>query len=437
MPTKTEEDIPDLVVTSRTQSPEYIKKFLEDQGYQTEVTEINDEVFVLPVGDPENPDAPLAEDVVTEPVVETPPVPEIVPEPPKPADPPKPKPGSAKLKERLEKTKQELEAKRLENEQLLAELTSARKAAKPEVVPPAAPVVVAEEPVKEFKVPPKPEFKVPKLDDPEINGDWDKLQMETIEAQRRYSEQMVDWSDQRRNVQYQEEQYKREQENKRQAKEVELAQRANDEKLKEVRDRWSNILDVGKSKYSDFDEKTQFNHPKKITNTVISEALLHLDEAPDLIYYISTHPDEANKLVEQTMLPEKDGKLAATPQDWEKALRKAYVTLGRWSTSIVEKAAEESDVSDDLEDLDDNTIPVVVAPDPPAPAPVAVAPPKPPTTTVSGPPKPAVKPKPVPPTPLKPGTGGGYRKLRDMTAEEMASLHPDDYRKRYENGEMR
>lgn len=429
MPTKTEEDIPDLVVTSRTQSPEYIKKFLEDQGYSTEVSEINDEIFVLPVGDPaDTPPDPVADDVV----LDAPPVPEVVPEPLKPVDPPKPKPGSAKLKERLEKTKQELEAKRAENERLIAELEAARKP-KSEIVAPVVTLApVAEEPAREFKAPAKPEFKVPKLDDPEINGDWDKLQLETIEAQRRYTEQTAEYYEERRRVQTEEQQYKQEQERKRQAQETNAAQQANEQKLQEVRDRWSNILEVGKSKYDDFGEKTSVNHPKPVVNTVINEALLNLDNAPDLIYWISTHPDEANKLVEQTMLPEKDGRISATSADWEKALRKAYVTLGRISASIVEKVAEAE------EDLDDVDVPEDVAP----PAPVVIPdPPKPPAPAVApvavAPPKPAVKPKPVPPTPLKPGTGGGYRKLRDMTAEEMAGLHPDDYRKRYENGEMR
>lgn len=426
MSTTTEQDLPEIVISSRTQSEEFINKHLESLGYRVQTTTIDDSIAVPVESEPQVEEstegAPPAEEQVAEEVVTEP---EAVPEPVAPPPPAehKSKPGSAKLKEKLEKTRLELEETRRFQAELKAELEALKNRpveVKVEVPKPPEPEA------PKFELPKKPEFKMPTLDDPEVGGDFDKLQVGIAQAQVKFLEDTLAWNSEVDKVKKQEERYNKERQDK-QNNDVQEAQQ------QDINNKWNAILEKGKTKYDNFQEEVYKTHTKMIKNNAMSEALLHLDNSEDLIYWISTHPDEANKLAEETLLPnEKNSKVTATADDWNKSLRKVYVAFGKIAASIVDPAPKVVDPpAPEEEDYEEDD----QAPEPVAVAPRVVAPKAAPVVPKAEAPKP--KPKPTPPSTVGGRNSGGYRRLKEMTPEEIQALHPDEYRERYQKGEMR
>lgn len=430
-------ELPELVISSRTQSEETIKKILKAQGYDNvEVEEQSDATGGVPSDEDE---AEVEVDEPTEPVVETPVVetpktpdpvvPPVVETPAPPAETQKTKePGSKRYKRERDQARADLEASRTAQAKFAEELEEIKKTlAKAGTTETPKPTVV-EQPKQ---APPKPVLILPKLDDPGIDGDWDKLQAATTNVTVEHAEKISDWKDEVRELKRSEERAatKRIEDESRSAEET-----AQNEFVK----KWDkNVIEKGKSKYTDFMEVAGKTHDKPIINVAMQLALLDLDNGSDLVYWLSTHPDEANALVKATILPDKNGKITATPAEWESAVKKATYQFGRISASIVDKVPEPEDEDEDDEETPAVT-PVAVAP------PVPVTPPTPPTATTvvatpagqpAGVPVPKVKPKPTPADTVGGRGGAGYRRLNQLSEAEIRNMSPDDYRKRKDAGE--
>jgi hypothetical protein len=455
-------ELPDLIITSRTQSQETINKILKDQGMEVSFEgEVSDE--------------PAEEEVVEEPVVETspadatPPAEPVVeaapvaaePEPAAPGQPHKSKPGSKKYKEQRDQARIELEALKLEQsrrdaerlteiqdlKRKLAETPAPRQAEAP-------PVAVVEQPKPALPEKPKlsiPKFIPPKLSDPDIDNDFDKLEevraqrmeehnREVAQATEEYTDKIADWRDQVREARERE---------KRLADEAGAAsaREAQEAATRAWQEDFNKIVEVGKTRYSDFVEKGNMLHfdeagrPKPIKSYLMDEALIRIsredpEQAADLLHWIATHPDEASALAKATTYPEKDGKITRTPADDDRFLRKIYVQFGKVTASLTppQPPAAGDEPDDEQEEEEVTEEPVVETP--PAPVAAPPAPVNPPVATTPAPPAPKAgtppAKKPTPPSTVGNRGTSGKKALSQMTQAEVASLDPGQYRKLYE-----
>lgn len=459
-------ELPELVVTSKTQSKEDIDKILKNQGWEVTYseTETDEPAPVELEEEPIDPAAPPAEPVVDAPpaepaAVEPPPAEPVATEPPAPGAPHK-KPGSRKYKEQRDQARIELEALKLEqtrrDTERLAEIQDLKSklekvpAVRQEPVETPAPVVNTPAAV----LPDKPKLVLPKLikprlDAPEFDNDWDKWseavgkaeeewQAAVAQANEEHQEKIVDWKDEVKAIKQREVQAVADQA-------ASVAREAERVKNEAAQGEYAKIVESGKSRYDDFEAVANKDHGKIVASRPMQEALRRLgsenaEEAADLVHWIGTHPDEANALAKSTLLPEKDGKITATDADWDRLMRKVYVEFGKISATLTPPTKTAPVAGDELEEEDEEEAPEEPVETPPA-APVAVTPPTPEPPPPAAPPAapktgpPPVK-KPQPSSPVGNRSSAGYRTLKQMAQAEIQVMNPDEYRKRYEAGEM-
>ncbi len=459
------QELPDLIVTSKTQSQGTIDKILKDQGYDVNYSnETNDEPVAVEVEEEPAPvEVPPADAVPPSEVpIETPPAAAAPdPEPAAPGQPHKSKPGSRKYREQRDQARIELEALKLEQgrrdaerlteindlKRKLAEAPAPRQATE-------APAPVAEQPKPTLPEKPKlvqPKFNAPKLTDPDIDNDFDKL--EEVRAQRmeewqaavaqateEHNDKVADWRDQVREVKERE---------RRLADEAVAtsAREAQDAVTRAWQQDFEKIVEVGKARYSDLAEKGGVSHfdesgkPKIIKSFLMDQALVKIskddpEQAADLLYWISTHPDEAHTLAKATVYPtDKDGKITRTQEDDDRFLRKIYVKFGQVAAGLTPPqppvAGDEPDDEQEEDEVEEPAVEVPPAPVavPPAPAAQPAAPSTPPPAPKAG--TPPAK-KPTPPSTVGNRGTSGKKALSQMTEAETRGLSNEQYRKLYE-----
>jgi hypothetical protein len=467
-------ELPELVITSKTQTAEYIKNHLESQGFETvEVTEMNDEVRVeSPTEETPPADVPPA-DPPADAVPPDPPVEEVVDdddeeEPPPPATPPvvKKESGAQRYKRQRDEAKAEAEALKIEQARKDGELAELRRQMAERAVPPVTPPAETKPADPEAALPPEPvaptipprptlalpELVEPDINDPEIGGDFDKWTAATAKARKDWQAELTrlqdehvdkvsDWRDEKKRL---------EQDHARAVtdRQEQIAKQQRDQvRTAEERER-EQIFTDGEQRYPDFREKAAVDHKKIVFSGAMNAVITEIgsedkQRAADLIYWISTHPDEAHALALATELPtDKDRTKVNAPEAIQKAVRKAWIQLGKVTVAPPTPPETPPAAGDPpaVEDPDPEVPAAETAP-PAAPQPPAAAPAVPP----AAPPAPAAGQRPVTPPPVKPQpitpvgsrASVGYKTLKQMSQEEVRKLHPDDYRKRDEAGEWR
>lgn len=395
-------ELPELVITSKTQSPETIKKILEDQGYQTadfEVEGTSDappaealpaETKPAPVVPPEPvvPD-PLAavpagappagdddEEEEEEVVAVTPPAP-----PAAGSEPPKKKPGSVKLKEKLQAQVQE-------NATLKAEVERLKTLAPPAPAAAAPPPAEAPAPVPE----------------PELRAKPTWADFEDAEDQHTaFTEAITEWTVDKK--EFVKEKARREQE-KIDAPAREAAKRATAEQT-EVFEGFRNRTTPVRERHPDFDQKIAAIPPSPVMAAVV----MREEDGPELAYWLADNPDELLALNDATKTD-----ATSTPAQVQSAMGKMHQALGRIRYIISQEGPSGEEPNREVP--------------PPAPAP--------PVTQVPPAAAPVGAPPPKKATPVAPvGARGASssKTLAQMTPEEIRAMPPDEYRSRVEKGE--
>lgn len=459
-------ELPELIVTSKSQSRETIDAILKAQGYNvSNLEEQSDEIS--PEVPPETPPEPPAVEQPTvepvEPPAAEPADEEETEEPAAPATPavatePKKKGTAQRYKDQRDQARQDAETIRLEKARLEGELEVLRRQQAPPTSTPAPAAATAPAvelaPIPDLKLPDRPILQRPEYTEPDINaagidGDFDKWneartkatrewQDTVLKLQEQHSEKLYDWKDQVRDLKAQHERAISDRAANQAKSQADTAQAARAAEF-------NKILEDGKSRYADFEEKSKKDHGKIISSGAMGGVIYEIgledkQTAADLIYWISTHPDEAFNLAKLTALPtDTDPKAVNSPADIATAMRKAWVHFNKVTRGLVteqrsdpgEKPPEEE--APEVEEAVTETAPPAEPPKPIVKAPPAQAPPAAPAAGL----KPAALPpvKPAVHTPVGNRSAGAYKKLRDMSSEELKGLHPDEYRKRFEAGE--
>ena len=377
-------ELPELVITSKTQSPAKIREILEGQGYKDfEMRDMTEEIGnppappaeptppaeVPPVETPPAGDHPVAgeEDEEEEEVVEaTPPAP--------PADgsavPPKKKPGSAKLKEKVAALTTELET-------LKQTLAAKPPAAEPTPTPVAKP---AEEPEPTLRAKPK----------------WEDFS-EAEDQVAAFTEAMAEFKVDERD-------FKQEKARREKEKAEAPARQAMADAEAENRRVQTTFLERStavKAEHPDFDQKLNAIPPTPVMASVV----LREEDGPQLAYWLANNPDELTALNAATKTEAGD-----SPAKVQAAIGKVHQALGRIRYIMSQEQAPPPESRET----------------PPAAPPAT---PKPPAAAAPAPPAPPAKPKPTPVTPVGSRAATHVKTLAQMSAEEVRALHPDDYRR--------
>lgn len=404
-------ELPELVITSKTQPASVIRQLMKDQGYEDAdfaVDSTSDQ--------PSEPEVPAAEPAAEPevPAAAEPQVPaagqeagdeddddeEEAPPPAAaaPAQPPaKPKSGSAKLKEKLS-------AKEQENATLKAELDRLRtQAPVPAAAAPApAPAAAPPEPEPELRAKPKFEDFADSEDQLDAfttaNGEWllDKREFERDKVKRA--------------------------EEKRTApqREAEAAAQAEQQRVSE---QFVQRATAVRQEHPTFDQEIVASKP---TPTVVSVVTRQKD-GPTLALWLARNPDELEAVNALTILSP-----TATQAEKNDAVADVIAEMGRIRYLISQQGMTERPTNREVP-------PPAPPATPPAntqpPAPAAAAPPATPPVT----PAPAagaptrVKPQPVIPVGSRGATT--QKTLAQIGPEELRNMNPDEYRRRIEKGE--
>lgn len=393
-------ELPELVITSKTQSPETIKKILEDQGYKTADFEVEGASDGPPV---ETPPAEEPLDPETPPVTDPPPpevpagappagddddeeeeAPPVTPPAPPAAgqEPPKKKPGSVKLKEKLQTQVQENIALKAEVERL-------------KTLAPAAPVVTAPPPAEPAATEPDPVLRPkPVWADFENEEDQNAALIDAV----------VEWNIDKRD--FDQAKAKRAQD-KIEAPAREAAKLAETEQA-QVFETWKTRTTPVKERHTDFDQKITAIPPSPVMAAVV----MREEDGPELAYWLADNPDELLHLNELTKT---DGK--STPAQIQTAMGKMHQALGRIRYIISQEGPSGEEPN---REVPPTTPPPPVTPVPPAAAaPVGAPPPK----------------KATPVAPVGARGASPNKTLAQMTPDEIRTMAPDEYRRRVEKGE--
>ncbi len=391
-------ELPEIVISSKTQSKEVIDALLKEQGY--EVTDYT----LGETTDAPAPEAAPVEDKPAEPVVEAPPAEEIpagevageeeeeveaaapaeVPATPAPAGERKNVPGSVKNKLKLQAKEQEIL-------DLKARLEALEKRPAPSAAAPA--------PAAEVK-PPEPE---PELRAKPVWADFESADDQLAAYTEAVGEWVVD------NREFQKDKERREKE-RTEAPVREAAERTAAEN-KQVLDSWVERTTPVKEKYPDFDRKISEIPPTPVMASVV----MREDDGPELAYWLADNPDELLALNAATKTD-----AGSTPAQVQVAMGKMHQALGRIRYIMSQDGQPAGEPSREAPPT-----PPVQAPPVPQKPPAAAAPPA----------KPVVPVKPAPVTAVGSRGGSSNKTLANMTDGELKALHPDEYRRRIEKGE--
>jgi hypothetical protein len=388
-------DLPELVLGSRTQSSEDIQKVLSDQGYEGVTVDTQSDGPVPAVqteeadttsssvpsteaggdaGDVEG-ETPEGEETASETAEEEPQAQAVTGN--------KPKGGFKKKLAKLQS----------ENDDLKRQLAE-RSAEKPAEVK-------VEEPVIEI-----PSAKVkPTLEDLNEDGtpkyaDYDELTVA-----------IVDWRAEERDRQ----KLETDQTARKTKADEEAAATATAEK-EAFENRWKEQMEVGKSNHDDFE--TVYGQSITMPAAVpLTEAIKDSDIGAELVYYLAKHKDELDRLNQLLALP-KD----CTQAQFRAKMRIAYRELETLEATVSQSIGTEEEThaaegSEETRTTDATRESREAAPKPkPAAAPPAAAPAQP-------------KPKPEPIKPIGNRGPGTRKRLNELTRDEMNSLSPDELRK--------
>ena len=450
-------ELPELIITSKTQSSQKIKEILASQGY--DVSHMEEQTDDPPAVEVPPADPGDTAEVIAEPTDATPPAVETtrVAEPTEPAaEVEKKKSGAARYKAQRDEARAELERIRLENAKKDGELEELRRQpARTEAPAKIAELPVAadtDEPIPDPVIAPKPKLELPKMvrplvTDPQFDNDFDKWQEAVAAAEDKWREQIAaanedynekfsDWKDQKKDAERAHAQAIKDRQEKKTRTQTEADKRNWEQEAEE-------ISAVGRTIYPDYDDEAKKDRGKIVCSHTMGAIIRDFGKedkqlAADLIYWIAKHPDEAHEIAKATAVPEKDGKAAFTQEQWNTQVRKAHIQMMKIAKTLTppEKrpaagdtppAAPPVDAEVDPPDEEEVTpTPEVTAPVPPAPAP---------SPAPAAGPKAGSTPPPVKPQPMKPvgaGGGSGYKRLENMTAAEKRNLSPDQYRERWE-----
>lgn len=391
------EELPELVISSKTQSKETIAALMAAQGYETQ------DIIVESVTDAPPPPDP-------EPVVETPPEPEpqvpagdagglseqeveelLTETPSAPAG--GKKTGSQRLKEKLQ-------AKDQENADLRAKLDALQANPPAGTPPPAAPAPAAAAPVAEAPPPtpePEPELKPePKWSD--FEDAEDQLAAFTL-ASSRYAVYESDFI-----------KAKEHREKERKEAPVKEAAAKVEAETREIQTKFRERAEVFKAERPDLDQVIQ---AAPAPTPMLARIVMEAEDGPKLALWLAEHPDELTTLNTQSATDDK-----TTAQQHNAKAAAVYESFGRIRYIM---------------SLDSGTPAGEAPPADPPPPPATQPPPAaaPPATPAATPPK--VKPSPVTPVGSRGATPN--KTLAQMTQDEIRNMPPDEYRRRKEKGE--
>ena len=396
------EDSPDLIFSSKTQTSKELQAVLSEDGYsQFQATDLSD---AAPEPEPPAGDPPAdpPEDPAAPPPDPAAPAPPAAPAGDPPAEPkPKGKPGSQREKEKRQQLETDLEKERTEKQAVLAEKDrlAAQLAALQSNPPAAAPPA----PLPAAGATPAPAATAPAAapEPKEEDFEGDIIAFAVAKAVWQVKEDQRKSAESTRLANEQAETDKRTKEAK-DAQDRLAAQQAADN------ERWNAQVAKAKETHPDLDEL--YARVQK-DNSIIGEQLLAVcvrdrEDGAELMYYLFSHPEEENRL----------SKLVKPPANaTERQIRMLAVTA---HAELNKLAAQLSSAS----------------PQPAAPAAAPLAAPAAPQ-----PPPPAQAPnvpaKPVPPTPVGQRQASSYRRIEQMSQQELRDMPLDEYRKRRDAGE--
>lgn len=415
----------EVVLTSKTQSPETIQKVALELGYSdTTVEEISDESPVdipaegIPAGEQpiDEEQIPPAEETVAE--ADEPVIPEVVEAaPPAPAETEQQK--LSRRKRAILKRDEQITRLSTENETFKRELQEL-KAGLTKPAADTSPVITTKPPVETAE----PE---PTLDDVDENGN---LRYPDYTA---HTKALARWTlrDDRRIEREQAAQATAREESDKQKKQAE-DQRVSAEFNKQSFDeRWTSSSTAGKAMFADFDTVMNTPRPGFAPPKLLGTAVTDREKAAILGYWLMSHPDDEKRCCELATLPAK----FTDAQE-----RRAYAQLGKELDRIeallptVAAADDYVEDPDMLEEIDSQA-----AEETPAPAPKRVA--APPPVAIPAPKSPAKKATPPPSV----GTGRNLppRSLNTLSQDTevnrttLKHMDPDEYRRMREGAAPR
>ncbi len=363
-------EYPEFTIESKTMTPAEVKAALDRAGY--------DSVEPAPDGAPAPPPPPEPEPSSSVP----PPAPgnaaaggDETPAGSEPALEPQPKPkGEGGFKKKITRLQSE-------NDALRRQLEEFKSSAKSGEAPAAAPKADSKPP----EAAPKPKWEdfADAENQMEAWGealtDWKLSERDRLAAEARQTERAK-------------------------AEEEQLRARA-DADSKERMDRWNAQLAEAREAYPDFDAVTvESETPVPMSGTMIT-AMFDSDHGAKLAYWLGKHPEESERIAKLTEIP-------AGASDFE--VRRKMALAVREFAKIEDKIGS-----------------TPVQPTAPAPAPASRETRPAPVATPASP----AKPTPPPPPPVPVGSrGSAQRPLKEMTAEEIRSMDPMEYRRRREAG---
>lgn len=193
---------------------------------------------------------------------------------------------------------------------------------------------------------------------------------------------------------------------------------------KAANERWTKQITAVKATHPDFDAVINKEHAKPVSNNLMLAALRNLDEGAELIYWLGTHPEEAQRIQELTAL-----KKGAPRSEIERKFAIAYREFAKINLPAPSEAG--GDAGDEEEDEDaaspgSRETPATVAAS--APAAPKTEQPKAAAATATA----TAEPKHTPPSIV--GGRGGSRTTDPtrMSEKQLRELPPDEYRKAME-----
>jgi hypothetical protein len=382
------EETPDIILASKTQSAETIQKILDGEYEDVQVASMTDQTEDPPPAEEKPPvEGAPSSSVPSEAGGNAGDDKRETPEGEGKSDPPEPaveqqdqtgkKPGSARLKHRIQEKDAEIGKLTSRLEELERKL--ADNAGKPPEKPAATP-----EPKPEEKAPePKPKPRLAAFVEALTPGD----DYET--AVEQFQDALLDWRDEQKQAQAK----------KPEAPAVEAAPDA------EAVERWNSQVAEAKQVHEDWDEVASKDHGKMVSTPVMVAAVQMLDDGAELAYWLGTHPEEAHRIAKASLLPEKP-----TRAQIDKAFAIVYREFGK--INLLAPAAGGEDI----------------------PEPASAAPsPEPPGTPASREARPAAAPVRPKAEPVKPlgsrGPSPRKRYPQDYSEDELRSLDIEDVRR--------
>lgn len=374
-------ELPELIITSRTQSPETIRKIMEDRGYKVDSAESqSDQPAEAVVEVPETPE--VKEPPEEAPAEEAKPAEEAGEEESeegKKAEEKKKEAGSAKYKRQRDEARakaDDLEAKLRETEAKIA----AGLVAEPAKV---------EEPPK---VEPKPQPK------------WEDFENEPDQLAA-FTNALTDWKLDERDARKAQQQ-REDTESQKQRDTAAKAKADAEALIKDRTDRWKTQQVAARDKFDDYDEvmTTVKMDKDSLPSEIMASIAVDLDNGVELAYWLAKNPEHQKRIAQATQLPEN-----ATPRDVHLAMLRCTREFSKVEDLMAKEQAES--------ETGDREVPA----DPPEPKETKPAP----QASAPAP----VKPKPVPVKPVGNRGGMAPKNILDLPPEELRLVSSDDYRR--------